>query len=559
MSDAHRTTRLLEAIRLAQNEFILGATSQTAFRVLLDELLSLTESSYGFIGVVEYVADVFVEEDDEEAPPLPQLRVLAYTDISWNEETRQLLRDNATTGLLFENMETLFGYAILNDQLVIANDAENDPRAGGIPEGHPPLKAFMGIPFYYGEELIGLIGLANREEGYSEEVAKFLEPLVTTCGIMAHSRRISLERKRRDDLEEGAERTQRLVQFSQRLAHDLNNLLTVTLTTMDTILLTDTAERSDLVKVHAATKQAAQLTKKIMSFAESTAINRSTVSVDEVIRDAVSICKSIFPSHIQLITETVDSIPDILADPPALKQAIINMVLNSIEAIGTESGVVWIRGDKRDDGKVVIEVSDDGPGMDEATKERAFDPYFSTRSEDRGFGLTSVHDFAKSHNATLELSSKQDVGTSIRITLANLSAETQPTQPNTDFEFAGKRILIVDDDTVILSAVSKLLKRLGVDVLTAESGEAALAVLGRVSGIDLVLLDVSMPAVDGVETSRRIRAKAHGLPIVFMSGQTKRAVPPEISIDDNSTFLSKPFTMATLREAFENVFNRMVH
>ena len=557
MSDSSRTTRLLEAIRIAQNEFISsGSTSHTAFRVLLDEVLTLTESAYGFIGVTEFVADVFVDDGDALEPSAPQLRVLAYTDISWNEETRQLLRDNATTGLLFENMDTLFGYAILNNQLVIANDAENDPRAGGIPEGHPPLRAFMGIPIHYGEELIGLIGLANRPQGYSEEVVEFLEPLITTCGIMAHSRRIELERKRHDDLEEGAERTQRLVQFSQRLAHDLNNLLTVTMTTMETILLSDSPpERSDLSKVHATTKQAAQLTKKIMSFAGSTALNRSTVPVETVIRDAVSICKSIFPSHIQLMTEIVDSIPDVLADPPALKQAIINMVLNSIEAIGTESGVVWIRGDKTDDGKVLIEVSDDGPGMDEATRQCAFDPYFSTRSEDRGFGLTSVHGFAKSHNATLEISSKQDVGTSIRITLPSCSKQAQPAPDNKEFEFVGKRILIVDDDTVILSAVSKLLKRLGGEVLTAESGEAALAVLGRVSDIDLVLLDVSMPAVDGVETSRRIRAKAGGLPIVFMSGQTKRAVPPEISIDDKSTFLSKPFTMVTLREAFENVFD----
>lgn len=551
MVDSSRTNRLLEAIRVAQNEFILGANSQLAFRVLLDELLSLTNSGYGFIGVVEHAPSVFADDDAF----TPQLRVLAYTDISWNEETRQLLRDNATTGLLFENMDTLFGHAILNDELVIANDAPNDPRAGGIPDGHPSLQAFMGIPFHYGKELIGLIGLANCSQGYREEDANFLEPLIATCGIMAHSRRISLERRRRDDLEEGAERTQRLVQFSQRLAHDLNNLLTVTLTTMETMLLTDSVnDRDELTKIHASTRQAAQLTKKIMSFGGSTAINCSAVSVDVVIREAVAVCESIFPSHIQLAMEVADGIPSVMADPPALQQAIINMVMNSIEAIGTQAGVVWIRADKAEDGKVVIEVSDDGHGMDGQTRERAFDPYFSTRSEDRGFGLTSVHGFAKSHNATLELSSKKNVGTSIRITLPNASVEPPPLPPQEDFEFAGKRILIVDDDTVILTAVSKLLKRLNVDVLTAESGEAALAVLGRVTDIDLVLLDVSMPAVDGVETSRRIRAKAAGLPIVFMSGQTKGAVPTEIAVGEKSAFLSKPFTMATLQEAFVNVF-----
>jgi CheY-like chemotaxis protein len=96
--------------------------------------------------------------------------------------------------------------------------------------------------------------------------------------------------------------------------------------------------------------------------------------------------------------------------------------------------------------------------------------------------------------------------------------------------------------------------RLGADVSTADSGEAALAVLNRADNMDLVLLDVSMPAVDGVETSRRIRAKAASLPIVFMSGHTRRAVPLELSTDDNSTFLSKPFSISALHKACANVF-----
>jgi CheY-like chemotaxis protein len=192
--------------------------------------------------------------------------------------------------------------------------------------------------------------------------------------------------------------------------------------------------------------------------------------------------------------------------------------------------------------------------MDRKTRERAFDPYFSTKAENRGFGLASVHGFVKSHDALMEVDSEEGKGTSIRITMSCATTPRRTPQIEGDFQFENKRILIVDDDTVVLSAVSKLLMRLGADVSTADSGEAALAVLNRADNMDLVLLDVSMPAVDGVETSRRIRAKADSLPIVFMSGHTRRAVPLELSTDDNSTFLSKPFSISALHKACANVF-----
>ena len=117
MDNLARTTRLLEAIRQAQHEFILDSGNRDSFRVLLSALLSLTESEYGFIGEVE------------PGPSEQQLRVWAYTDISWNDATRKLLQENAGTGLVFDNLDSLFGYAIRNDQVVIANDAKNDPRA----------------------------------------------------------------------------------------------------------------------------------------------------------------------------------------------------------------------------------------------------------------------------------------------------------------------------------------------------------------------------------------------------------------------------------------------
>ncbi len=549
MDNLDRTTRLLEAIRRAQSEFILDSGTRDSFRVLLDALLSLTESEYGFIGEVE------------PGPNEQQLRVWAYTDISWNDATRKLLQENAGTGLVFDNLDSLFGYAIRNDQVVIANDAKNDPRAGGIPDGHPALNSFLAIPFHYGNQLIGLIGLANCPRGYLESDVDFLSPLITTCGILAYSRQMAEERASSQQSQHANDRSQRLVQFSQKLSHELNNLLTVTLSTLESLQVSyvqlndeQAPFKEEFHKVHLATKQAAEITKKILTYSGSTAINRSPTSVAVVAREALAICGSVFPPHVEQQLSISENMPDVLADAPAFQQALINMILNSVEAIGDKAGTVSISARMPKQGKITLEVRDDGQGMDRKTRERAFDPYFSTKAENRGFGLASVHGFVKSHDALMEVDSEEGKGTSIRITMSCATTPRRTPQIEGDFQFENKRILIVDDDTVVLSAVSKLLMRLGADVSTADSGEAALAVLNRADNMDLVLLDVSMPAVDGVETSRRIRAKAASLPIVFMSGHTRRAVPLELSTDDNSTFLSKPFSISALHKACANVF-----
>lgn len=398
-------TRLLEAIRLAQTKFILESSTAAAFRLLLDELLALTGSEYGYIG----------EAEDMDGGTL--LRVRAYTDISWDEKTRALLRENTETGLIFSNMNTLFGYGIQNDVTVIANDAPHDSRAGGIPEGHPPLNTFIGIPFHYGDQLIGQIGLANRPGGYSNKDIEFLSPLISTCGILVHSRRLSEERERNKHLQEQAQQTQRLVEFSKKLAHDLNNLLTVTMTTIDAHQGSESARMTaeDVDRIGLATRQAAELTRKILTFAGSTAVNRSTVNLIAIATEASMICNPILPPDVQLRLDFPTDLPRISADTSILQQAITNMIFNSVEAIGKQRGTIELNGWQCDDQHVVFEVADDGPGMDESTRQRAFDPYFTTKKGYRGFGLASVLGFAKSHNIKLNINTAKGQGTSIQL------------------------------------------------------------------------------------------------------------------------------------------------
>ena len=538
------TTRLLDAIRLAQSNFILESSTAAAFRLLLDELLALTASEYGFIGELE------------SGPDGESLRVRAYTDISWNEETRQLLRENATTGLVFDNLDTLFGHAIRTKQVVIANDAANDPRAGGIPAGHPTLSSFLGMPFFYGDQIIGLIGLANADGGYSQKVVDFLEPLISTCGILAHSRRLAEEQEANQYLRQEAERTQRLVEFSQKLSHDLNNLLTVTQTSIDTLMMMapeSSSTREEIDRIQLSTRSAVALTKKLLDYTGNMPVDRKIVSVVEIANEVVMLCTSVLPPNIDLRLHVADDLPSVLADGSALQRALTNMIFNSIEAFSGESGNIVVLARAVDAENVLVEVTDDGPGMDDATRQRAFDPYFSTKADDRGFGLPSVLGFAKSHAAQLELKTAVGDGTCIRLTLPTGDPFESSMSATEDFEFKGRSVLLVDDDVCVRESLVRLLDCAGADVVGADSADAALELMDARATFDLVITDVLMPGTDGFTLALELRRRIATLPILLISGHAEQPIPQRLSTDPKIAFLGKPFSLSELRRTCQAI------
>jgi len=175
--------RLLESIAGAQQRFFAEKSPTRAFDGLLADLLAITESEYGFIGQV-------LREPDG----APFLRMQSITDIAWNEETRRMLAARGPDGLEFHNLATLFGVALSSGKPVISNDPAHDPRRGGLPSGHPPLRAFLGLPLFAGGELVGMAGLANRAGGYDEALVAELEPFSVTCASLVVARREGLER-----------------------------------------------------------------------------------------------------------------------------------------------------------------------------------------------------------------------------------------------------------------------------------------------------------------------------------------------------------------------------
>ena len=175
---------LLLSVSSILSQFITETDPYILFGGLLDSLLELTGSEYGFIG------EIFQSEDGS-----PYIKSYATTNISWSLETKRLYEATKKRGMVFSRMDSLYGAVKRTGQLVISNRPTDDPRSGGLPKGHPPLNSFMGMPFYGGGELLGVAGIANRADGYRQSLAESLRPFLTICGTLILAYRNNLKNR----------------------------------------------------------------------------------------------------------------------------------------------------------------------------------------------------------------------------------------------------------------------------------------------------------------------------------------------------------------------------
>ena len=197
---AFKLNELLQAVNESQLSFFLKDDFVSPMGTLLEKMLHLTESKFGFIGEVLY---------NEEN--LPYLKSHAISDISWSEETQIFYRENFKSGIEFRNLDTLFGESLKTGEVVISNQAYADPRAGGTPPGHPRLERYLGIPVYKGEEFLGLIGIANKDYDYSLSDVEFLEPLISGYANLIQAVRIQRRKKESDKMRKHADDMYRLL------------------------------------------------------------------------------------------------------------------------------------------------------------------------------------------------------------------------------------------------------------------------------------------------------------------------------------------------------------
>ena len=203
--ELNKSHALLNALGEAQASYISETRPNDLFDKLLAEILKITDSEYGFIG------QVLRTEKDE-----PYLKNFATTNIAWNKETRDFYEKHKEDGLEFYNMNSLLGLVITSGKPVISNYAPNDKRGTGIPEGHPPLNTYLGLPCYIRDNLVGMVAIANRPGGYDEEVIELLSPMLSTTANIIEAFKNDLKRKK---TEQALKETQERFMKAQEIAH----------------------------------------------------------------------------------------------------------------------------------------------------------------------------------------------------------------------------------------------------------------------------------------------------------------------------------------------------
>jgi PAS domain S-box-containing protein len=389
-------------------------------------------------------------------------------------------------------------------------------------------------------------------------------------GFAKITRDITERRNAQEALEESrarfiqAQKMEAIGQLTGGVAHDFNNLLAVVLGNLNLArkrLLHDPKLRQLLDNSIQAAERGATLTKRMLAFARRQELATGPINVPELVRGMADLLQRSIGPAIPVSTQFRLQLPLALADANQLELALLNLTVNARDAM-PEGGTITIAAQEerviaeeiaglRPGRYVCLSVADTGEGMDEQTLTRAAEPFFTTKGigKGTGLGLSMVHGFAEQSGGRLILKSVKGQGTTAELWLPVAEASTSA-QDTSGSDTAlpstwSHRVLVVDDDPLVLMNTSAMLEDLGHDVLEASSGEQALRILRRSEAVDLVITDQMMPGMTGTQLIKTIRFEHPSLAVVLASGYS------ELPEEDLAGLvrLSKPFKQADLAQA----------
>ncbi len=386
-------------------------------------------------------------------------------------------------------------------------------------------------------------------------------------------RDVTEARRRRQNLAQ-QDRLAAVGQLAAGIAHDFNNILTPIRLCVDLSLdatQPNTLLRTNLDQIRTATDRASGLVAQILAFSRRETQTRPTpIRLQSVVKEAVQLVRSGLSPHIEIRTAIDADAGMVLAVPGQVHQIVLNLCTNAFHAMRETGGILSIAledvdlrnslptaGGELDPGAYVrLTVRDTGRGMDTATLSRIFEPFFTTKrpGEGTGMGLSVVFGIVNESGGGIHVESAPGQGAAFSIYLPRVATQASPAPPPARAALRGtERILVVDDEAPILSALFTLLTQLGYHVLTAGSGHEALALLAQPTmRVDLVMTDFIMPDMSGLELAQALTAHGNKLPVILMSGHRE---PVETAAFHNAgirSFLTKPFNAQSVGEAIRN-------
>jgi nitrogen-specific signal transduction histidine kinase/CheY-like chemotaxis protein len=376
-----------------------------------------------------------------------------------------------------------------------------------------------------------------------------------------------------------AQRVQSVGRLAGGIAHEVNNLMTVVLGfghfAMEQLDPSHPA-RGEIEQMIQAGERAATITRQLLAFTRQQVLRPARLDLGAVIRDLAPMLERVLGAEHRLVLRLADGLGPTAVDRGQLEQVLVNLVLNSRDAM-KPGGTVTITTETAELGEedawrhpgielrrgryLLLSVDDTGAGMDEATRSRVFEPFFTTKpvGQGTGLGLSTVYGIIKQSGGYVWLYSEAGLGTTAKIYLPMFETDepAQDAPPSDPALRPGTEVVLVAEDEMLVRALARRSLELhGYRVLEAADGRAALDMLDRVDRIDLVLTDAVMPHVSGRALGEIVAARWPGIPVLYMSGYPGKEVVDRGLVNPDAPFIAKPFTPEALVRRVREVLDQ---
>jgi len=389
------------------------------------------------------------------------------------------------------------------------------------------------------------------------------------------------EHRRLEEKMQQAQKLESLGLLASGVAHDFKNILTVIVGSAALLRMNcrlESRAQEYVRQIETASQRATDLCRQIMTFAGKASTSFQPVDLNKVVKETMDLLRVSLPKSTRLVLDAAPELPLADVDAAQAHQVVMNLVINGSEALQGAMGDVSVKTSvahtspsllpdtvaspgMAESDYVCVEVRDTGCGMSRETLARIFDPFFTTKLTGRGLGLAAVLGIVRRHEAAIQVESQPGHGSTFRLFFrpaTDTVVEARvPSSPAPAAWSGAGTVLLVDDEPAVRIVTRRMLEAIGFNVVEAANGREALAVqAAREETFTLAVVDVAMPQMGGLELLRTLRTISADLPVLLVSGHSRRIVREVLRLYRRCAFLDKPFTHEQLKEKLREVLER---
>ncbi|MCA9429803.1 MAG: response regulator [Candidatus Omnitrophica bacterium] len=397
---------------------------------------------------------------------------------------------------------------------------------------------------------------------------------------LTQQKREELKKKEFEDKVQQSQKLESIGVLASGIAHDFNNLLLSIIGNTELAieeLEENSPIREEIEEIGEAAKKASDLTRQMLAYSGRGKFYSSRLNMNETLVAMVDLLNASISKRIQIEFELAEDLPTFHGDASQIQQVIMNLVSNASEAIGEDSGSIWVRSgvaaaplcnspqdfrpDKTDGAEMIyLEVADSGCGMTQQTLEKIFDPFFTTKFFGRGLGMSAVQGILRAHEGVMNIETEIGSGTRIRVFFPKANSEDTTTMNDGSHRrepIPPNKVLVIDDEPSVLRLVSKILKSKGIPHEIVESGEAGVEIVrAQPDTFDLALVDMTMPGITGRTAIEELRKIQPGLRAILSSGFSEEEIVDSSEGGKIDAYIQKPYRPSQLLDCIRETLER---